>query len=107
MMDEQGTPCPNAWEHHAIRFKTYLLELLPEWTEFSKGNQVYISTNRKAGNLLAEAHKTQLGQDDALLMMRAAVIMRKCCLQRPRTIQWFICRRFVDIFCSWTTKILP
>jgi len=60
----------------------YLLKLLPERTEFCQGNQVYISTNRKAGNLLAEAHKTQLGQDDALLLMRAAVILRKCCLQR-------------------------
>ena len=34
------------------------------------------------GKVLAEADKNQLGQDDALLLMRAAVILRKCCLQK-------------------------
>jgi len=58
------------------------LKLLPEWSEFSQGNEIYISSNEKVGKVVAEAHNTQLGQDDALHLMRAAVILRKCCLQR-------------------------
>ena len=82
LMDEQGTPCLDVREPHATRFKEYLLKLLPEWAEFSQGKEVFISSSQKVGDLLADAHKTQLGQDDALLLTRAAVVLRKCCLQR-------------------------
>ena len=81
-MEEQGTPCSDTQEQHATQFREYLLKLLPEWTEFSKGKEVYIPSNQKVGDLQAEAHKSQIGQDDALLVMCAAVVLRKCCLQR-------------------------
>ena len=82
LMHEQGTPCLDVREPHSTKFKEYLLKLLPGWSEFSQGNEVYISSNEKVGKVVAEAHNTQLGQDDALLLMQAAVILRKCCLQR-------------------------
>jgi hypothetical protein len=82
LVEEQGVTCSDTREPHATRFKEYLLKLLPEWTEFSQGKEVYISSNQKVVDLLAEAHKSQIGQDDALLLMRAAVILRKCCLER-------------------------
>ncbi|KAL8566020.1 hypothetical protein ACOMHN_019462 [Nucella lapillus] len=56
--------------------------MLPEWKEFSHGKEVFISSDQKVGCLLAETHKSQIGQDDVLLLMRAALILRKCCLQR-------------------------
>ena len=83
---EQGTPCADTREPHATRFKDYLLKLLPDWTDFSQGKEVYISSNQKVGDLLADAHKSQTAsQDDALLLMRAAVVLRKCCLQRQES----------------------
>ena len=81
-MEEQGTPCSDTREPNSTRFKEYLLKLLPEWTEFSQGKEVYISSRQMVGDLLAEDHKNQLGQDDAFLLMYAAVVLRKCCLQR-------------------------
>ena len=83
VMEDQGTPCSDTREPHSTRFKEYLLKLLPEWTDFSQGKEVYISSNQKVGHLLADAHKSQsVIQDDVLLLMRAAVVLRKCCLQR-------------------------
>ena len=58
------------------------MKLLPEWTKFSQGKEVYISSNQKIGDLIAEAHKSLIDQDDALLLMHAAVVLRKSCLQR-------------------------
>ena len=82
-MEDQGTPCSDTREPHSTRFKEYLLKLLPEWTDFSQGKEVYISSNQKVGHLLADAHKSQsVNQDDALLLMHAAVVLQKCCLQR-------------------------
>lgn len=43
---------------------------------------MYISSNQKVGDVLAEAHKTQLDQNDALLLMRAAVVLRKFFLHK-------------------------
>ena len=83
VMEDQGTPCSDTRKPHFTRFKEYLLKLLPEWTDFSQGKEVYISSNHKVGHLLADAHKSQsVIQDDALLLMRAVVVLRKCCLQR-------------------------
>lgn len=81
-MEEQGTPCSDSRDPHATRFKDYLLPLLPEWTEFTCGKEIYISVSEKIANLLAEAEKCQIGQEDALLLMRAALVLRKCCLQK-------------------------
>ena len=73
-MEEQVTPCSDTREPHSTRFKEYLLKLLPEWTEFSQGKEVYISSRQMVGDLLAEDHKNQLGQDDALLLMHASPV---------------------------------
>ena len=69
---------------HIPQFKEHLLNLLPEWAEFSQGKEIYISNKTKVADLLAKAHDYQIGQSDALLLMRAAVILRKCCLQKQK-----------------------
>lgn len=43
---------------------------------------MYVSSRQIVGSILAEDHKNQLDQDAALLLMRAAVTLRKGCLQR-------------------------
>ena len=82
LMEEQGHLC-NEREPHLTRFREHLLSLLPEWTEFSQGNEIYISHNEKVADLLMKAHDSQIDQDDALLLMRAAVILHKNCLAKP------------------------
>ena len=82
LMEEQGSPCHDTREPNSTRFKEHLLNLLPEWAEFSQGKEIYISNKTKVADLLAKAHDSQIGQDDALLLMRAAVILRKHCLQK-------------------------
>lgn len=83
LMVEQDSPRHHdTREPHSTRFKEYLLRLLPEWAEFSQGKDIYISNKSKVADLLAKAHDSQIDQDDALLLMRAAVILRKRCLQK-------------------------
>ena len=77
LMVEQGSPCHDNREPHGTRFKEHLLNLLLGWTE---GKEIFISINSKVADLLVKAHHSQIGQDKALLLMRAAVILRKCCL---------------------------
>ena len=45
LMNEQGTPCLDPREPHSTRFKEYLLELLPEWADFSHDIEGYISSH--------------------------------------------------------------
>ena len=72
-------------EPHSTRYKDHLLDLLPEWPEFSKGNEgrkdIYISHKLKVVDELAKTYRSQIGQEDALMFMRAAVMMHKFCLQ--------------------------
>ncbi len=57
------------------------------WVEFSNGNEgsndIYISHTLKVVDELAKTYRyvSQIGQDDALTYMRAAVMMHKFCLQ--------------------------
>ena len=39
LMSDQGCPCRDKKEPHSTRFKDHLLKLLPEWAQFSKGNE--------------------------------------------------------------------
>ena len=82
LMEEQGSPCHDSREPHSTRFKEHVLNLLPEWSEYSQGKEIFISNKSKVADLLARAHDSQIGQGDALLLMRAAVILRKCCLHK-------------------------
>ena len=82
LMEEQGSPCHDSREPHSTRFKEHVLNLLPEWSEYSQGKEIFISNKSKVADLLAKAHDSQIGQGDALLLMRAAVILRKCCLHK-------------------------
>lgn len=47
LMSDQGHPCRDKKEPHSTRFKDHLLNFLPEWADFSKGNKgrkdIYIS----------------------------------------------------------------
>ena len=56
---------------------------LPEWAKFSQ-NKKNISNKTKVAELITKAHDSLFGQDDALLLMRAAVILGKCCLQKHK-----------------------
>ena len=82
LMEQQGSPCHDTRDPHSTRFKQHLLNFLPEWEEFSQGKEIYISKNTKVADLLAKEHHSQIDQDDALLLMRAAVRLRKCCLKK-------------------------
>ena len=82
LVGEQGRPCHDVREPHSTRFKDHLLNLLPEWSEYSQGKDIFISNKSKVADLLAKAHDSQIDQGDALLLMRAAVILRKCCLHK-------------------------
>ena len=42
---------------------------------------MYISSHRKVEDIVAKTHEQQLGKNDALLLMRTAVILRKSCLK--------------------------
>ena len=86
LMEEQGSPCHDSREPHSTRFKEHVLNLLPEWSEYSQGKEIFISNKSKVADLLAKAHDSQIGQGDALLLMRAAVILRKCCLHKGSSI---------------------
>jgi hypothetical protein len=85
LRSDQGRPCRDKKEPHSTRFKDHLLDLLPEWAEFSKGNEgrkdIYISHTLKVADELAKTYRSQIGQEDALMFMRAAVMMHKFCLQ--------------------------
>ena len=85
-MEEQGMTCVDPTEPHSTRFKECLLKLLPNWSDFcqGKGHEVYISNNQKLGDVLADAHKSQLDQNDSLFLMRAAVLLRKSFLQKQK-----------------------
>ena len=63
-MEEQGMPLVDPREPHSTRFKEVLLNLLPDWKAFCQVHEVYITTDKKVGDVLAEAHKTQLDQND-------------------------------------------
>ena len=86
-MEEQGMICVDPTEPHSTRFKECLLKLLPNWSDFcqGKGHEVYISNNQKLGDVLADAHKSQLDQNDSLFLMRAAVLLRKSFLQKQES----------------------
>ena len=85
LMADQGHPCRDKKDPHSTRFKDHLLDLLPEWNEFSKGKEdrkdIYLSHKLKVANGMDKAYKLRIGQGDALMFMRAAVMMHTFCLQ--------------------------
>ena len=84
-MSDQGNPCKSRKEPHTTRFKNHLLILLPEWSEFSRQNKgrkdIYISHKVTVADELAKKHKFQSCQAEALILMRAAMIIHKLCLE--------------------------
>ena len=85
LMSDQGHPCQDKKEPHSTRYNDHLLSMLPDWSEFSKGNEgrkdIFISNNLKVADDVVKTHGTQVGQEDALVFMRAAVMMHKLCLK--------------------------
>jgi hypothetical protein len=88
LMSDKGRSLRDKREPHSTRFKDHLLHLLPEWDEFSKGNEgrkdIFLSHKFKVAEELAKTYKSQIGQEDALIFMRAAVMMHKLCLQSQK-----------------------
>ena len=84
-MNDQGTPCQNKKEPHVTRFKEHLLKLLPDWDVFcreTKGTKtVYFSHQQKVVDELAKTHQSQVNQDEALILMRAAMMIHRLCLK--------------------------
>ena len=75
LIEEQGSPS-NEREPHSTWFSEHR-SLIPEWTEFSQENEISISHSEKRADMLIKAHDSQIDQDYALLLMRAAVILHK------------------------------
>ena len=46
------------------------------------GREIHLTNKSKAGHVIAETHDSRIDQNDALLLMRAAVILCKFCLQK-------------------------
>ena len=77
MMSEMGRPCSGR-EPHATRFKDNMLHHLPDWAEFSQGRDIFISHKAMVGTVLAQTyHSTNINQDEALLLVRTAMAIRK------------------------------
>ena len=82
MMSDIGRPCSGR-EPHSTRFKDHLLRHLPEWTEFAQGRDVFISHKVMVGTVLAQTHQSShIDQDEALLLIRAAMALRKRTLKK-------------------------
>ena len=85
LTNDQGTPCQNKREPHATCFKEHLLKLLPDWDVFcreTKGTKtVYFSHQQKMVDELAKTHQSQVNQVEALILMRAAMMIHKLCLK--------------------------
>jgi len=85
MMSDMGRPCSGR-EPHATRFKDHLLHNLPEWAELAEGRDVFISHKSTVGAVLAHTyHSSQIDQDEALLLIRAAMALRKRILLKQDT----------------------
>ena len=56
-------------EPHSTRYKDHILSMLPDWSEFSKGNEgrkdIFISNNLKVADDVVKTYGTQVGQEDA------------------------------------------
>ena len=77
MMSEMGGPCSGR-EPHATRFKGNMLHHLPDWAEFSQGRDIFISHKATVGTVLAQTyHSAIIDQDEVLLLVRAAMAIRK------------------------------
>lgn len=75
---EVSRPCEH--EINSTRFKEHLLDSLPDgWTAINKGgNTVFLSHNDTVGDIMAQASENQnIAQDEAILLMKAASILRK------------------------------
>lgn len=82
MMSDLGHPCSGR-EPHATRFKDHLLEHLPEWASYAQGRDVFISHKAKVGAVLEQSyHSSQIDQDEAVLVIHAAMVLRKRILQK-------------------------
>ena len=84
-MNEQGDPCQDKKEPNLTRFKVHLLKFLPGWVDLSKGIDVrkstYICNKGKVTDKLVQTHISQVGQEDALILMRSTVMTHTDCLQ--------------------------
>ena len=80
MQRQKGATC-----YICTRFKDPLLSLLPEWSEFSRENKgrkdIYISHKVTVADELAKKHKFQSCQAETLILMCAAMIIHKLCLE--------------------------
>ena len=87
MMSDIGRPCSGR-EPHSTRFKDHLLHHLPEWTDFAQGRGVFISHKVMVGTVLAQTyHSSYIDQDEALLLIRAAMALRKRILKKQEPLR--------------------
>ena len=55
-MEDQGKKFSDKREPHSTRFEEHLLSLLPQWTELSNGNEIYMFNKTKVAELIAKAY---------------------------------------------------
>lgn len=75
-LEELGRTCPQV---NPTRFKEHLLHHLPTgWDSFSKGRDVFLSHSDTVGEVLSHTvQKLEINQDDALLLVKAAGVLRR------------------------------
>ena len=88
-MEKQAQTC-DIREPHSTSFKQYLLSLLPEWIEFTRGREIYLTNKSKAAHAIAETHDSQIDQNDALLLMRAAGHHTQVMSTKSGVLHWII-----------------
>lgn len=55
LMEQNEQLCNDIRVPHSTRFKEHLLSL-PEWIQFSQGNELYLSKKTTVGEQLAKLH---------------------------------------------------
>lgn len=67
---------------HPKRFKEHILEKLgSDWSEYSKGRDIYISHKKTAGAAVAETARLQVSEDEAKKIVEVGTLLRKYILQ--------------------------
>ena len=72
---EPGRPCPIL---NPTRFKEHILKNLPaDWYAFTKGRDVFLGNSDTVGEVLRQSHHQSIDQDEAMLLMKAAGMLRR------------------------------
>jgi len=67
---------------HPTRFKEHLLQKLkPDWSEYTKGRDIYISHKKTVGAALAQASHIHVSDDEAQKIVEVGLMLHQNILQ--------------------------